>query len=269
MRGGLKTARRLRTDAIDALERLSGRRDPLVPPRSLIEEIGGGDYVAIGDRFFDLFLRAGLEPADDVLDVGCGAGRMARPLAGWLRGSYEGFDVSESAVRWCRRRITPRHPNFGFTRLDVANDVYNPGGRLSAAELRFPYGDDSFDFAFLTSVFTHMLPEGVLRYLDELARVLRPGGRVLATYFLLDPAAERALERSDARIEFPDSADGALGRYRLANRDSPASAVAYPLAAIEAAHAERGLAIRERWPGRWSGAERPPAFQDVTVSVVG
>ena len=268
MRGGLKTARRLGTDAVDALQRVRGRRDPLLPPRSLIEAVGGGDYVAIGDRYFKLFLRAGLEPTDDVLDVGCGAGRMARPLIGWLEGRYEGFDVLAPGVRWCRRHITPVHPRFRFTRLDVANDVYNPRGKLSAAELRFPYDDDRFDFAFLTSVFTHMLPSDLLRYLDELARVVRPGGRVLATYFLLDPQSERALADGSARTAFPDSADGALGPYRLANRDRPASAVAYALGSIEAAHAERGLAIAERWPGGWAGADSPAAYQDVTVSVV-
>ena len=46
-------------------------------------------------------------------------------------------------------------------------------------------GPGGRDVAFLTSVFTHMLPEDVEHYLDELARVLKPGGRTLITWFLL------------------------------------------------------------------------------------
>ena len=215
-------------------------------------------------------MRAGLQPADDVLDVGCGAGRMARPLAGWLEGTYEGFDVVEAPLRWCRRKISTRHPNFTFTHLDVANDVYNPNGRIAAAELRFPYPDDRFSFAVLTSVFTHMLATDLLQYLDELARVVRPGGRILATYFLLDRDSESSLAEGRSMIAFPArQTDGPLAPYRLTDDARPASAIAYPRSAIESAHAARGLAIKEVWPGRWARpAPAPaPAFQDATVSV--
>ena len=45
-------------------------------------------------------------PGERVLDVGCGIGRMARPLAGYLTGdgSYDGFDVNREGIRWCTRR---------------------------------------------------------------------------------------------------------------------------------------------------------------------
>jgi len=245
--------------------------DPLVPPGELVGGTGGGggDYVAIGDEFFALFREAGLRRTDDVLDVGCGAGRMARPLAGWLGGRYEGFDVVPEAIEWCRSRIGRRYPNFGFTLLDVANDVYNPRGEASAASVMFPYGDDCFDFAQLTSVFTHLVPAELLHYLDELARVVRPGGTVFATYFLLDSEAEAALEEGRAWRPMPHvESDAVLGEYRLADPRSPSVAVAYRREAIEAAHADRGLSIDTVWTGRWAGRPGLTAH-DLTVSTVG
>ena len=99
------------------------------------------------------------------------SGRIALALTEYLAPSarYEGFDVVEAGITWCRDEITPRYPNFRFTHVDLYNRSYNPGGRVHAAEMRFPYGDEQFDFVYLTSVFTHMLPADVERYLGEVA----------------------------------------------------------------------------------------------------
>lgn len=43
----------------------------------------------------------------------------------------------------------------------------------------------SFDFVFLTSVFTHLLPEDMNNYFSEVVRVLTHARRCLITYFLL------------------------------------------------------------------------------------
>ena len=262
---------RLRDGFGRAAAKLRRITHPLVPPDELIDGTGGGDFIAIGDEFFALFRRACLRPTDDVLDVGCGSGRMARPLAGWLEGRYEGFDVAPEAIEWCRSRITPRHPNFRFALLDVANDLYNPNGSTSAASVRFPYGDDSFDFAVLTSVFTHLVPAELLHYLDELARVMRAGGTVFATYYLLEPEVEVALSEGRTWPGLPHADhDPVLGDYRLADPSSPSTIVAYRREAVEAAHAERGLAMETVWCGYWGG--RPGdgvTLQDVTVSRVG
>jgi SAM-dependent methyltransferase len=256
----------MRRNAVDALARMGGLRDRTLPPRALIEAIGGGDYISVGDQFFDIFKLAGLKPPDDVLDVGCGVGRMARPLAGWLEGHYEGFDPSSRAIRWCSRNISQVYENFNFTHIDVANDLYNPRGELPAKRVEFPYDDDSFDFAILTSVFTHMQPAGQLHYLDELARVVRPGGHVFATYFLLDRVSERALDKGEALVEFPEAKEGELGPYRLADSKKPSSAVAYRNAAVREALLDRRLQIVKRWRGRWSGTEHGTVFQDIVVS---
>lgn len=123
-----------------------------------------------------------------MLDVGCGSGRMALPLTGYLNseGRYAGFDISQKAIAWCQEHITSAHPNFQFEVSDIYNSLYNPKGKYQSLDFRFPYPDASFDVVFLTSVFTHMFPPDVEHYLDEISRVLKPGGRCLCTYFLLN-----------------------------------------------------------------------------------
>jgi SAM-dependent methyltransferase len=247
---------RAKLDALDLLDRVRGRRDVLVPPRRL-NFVGPGDFVATGDEFLALFRRAGLQPTDDVLDVGSGIGRMARPLAGWLEGRYEGFDIIRAGIDWCTETISARHPNFGFTHVDVHNGEYNPAGTLAADAFRFPYEDASFDFAFLTSVFTHLLPAELAHYVSELGRVVRPGGTVFATYFLVDEGGATAGPEHDFRFE----RDG----YRTLSEATPEQGVAYPLGEVRALHAGAGIPVADVWPGRWTGREGP-TLQDVTIS---
>ena len=119
--------------------------------------------------------------AQHAVDLGCGVGRAAVALIPELTtGSYEGFDVVPGFIRWCRREITSRHPQFRFRVADVGNRQYNRGGGGPATRFTFPYPDDSFDLALAASVFTHMEPDGIRRYLAESRRVLRPGGALVA-----------------------------------------------------------------------------------------
>ena len=57
---------------------------------------------------------------------------------------------------------------------------------MDAAAFTFPYPGASIDTALLASVFTHMQPIEVRHYLNELARVVRPGGHVLLSIFFSD-----------------------------------------------------------------------------------
>jgi SAM-dependent methyltransferase len=179
----------------DLSDRLWNHRREDRPPRG-ITFVGDGDFEAIGREFLGHFVDlGGLRPRDRVLDVGCGAGRMAIPLVGYLneKGSYEGFDPVAEHVRWCREHIESRHPNFRFQHIDLRSPMYNPKGEVAPEELRFPYAEGMFDFVFFTSVFTHMMPAAVDRYLAEVARVSAPGAKSFITWFLIDDGAERRI----------------------------------------------------------------------------
>jgi SAM-dependent methyltransferase len=254
-------ARNVQARGRDAIDVMTGRRDPLTPPRRMLT----GDYSEferLGDEFRDLFVKlGGLKPPHAVLDIGCGPGRMAVPLTGWLEGPYEGFDIVSEEVAWCRDTITPRHPNFRFQRPDVQNDRYNPTGTIPAGQFRFPYPDGTFDFAFATSVFTHMLPEHVDRYLGEIGRVLRPGGRALITWFLLTDESQERIAAGTTRFTFAIPS----GVARIDDPASPEAAVAYPESWVAGRSADHGLTVASRHPGGWCGTPDPPTWQDVVV----
>ena len=253
MIGRATTSLRLR--ALDARDAVIGRADPLVPPRRL-QFVGAGDFAAVGDEFLDHFRALGdLEPHHRVLDIGCGIGRMARPLTGFLDGgTYDGFDVNREGIAWCAGRYA-EHPSFRFRAVDLFNTRYRPDAGEPAAGFRFPYADEAFDFVFATSVFTHLLTEESDRYLAESARVLAPGGRLFATFFLLDgdaPAPVLDFHPVDAVASVVDDA-------------VPEEAVAFDAGWLRERLAAHGLALRAVEPGDWRGREGL-TYQDVVVA---
>jgi SAM-dependent methyltransferase len=225
----------------------------------------GRIYRKAGERYLELFIElGGLRPDHAVLEPGCGAGRMAKPLAGYLSdaGSYHGFDVAPKGIESCIKEIGSSHPNFRFQHVDVHNREYNRRGSLDPESFDFPYPDESFDFVFLTSVFTHMLPPEVGHYLHEIRRVLRPSGRALMTFFLLNSEAVAAIEAGRTKRKFATEGDG----YRYDIRGRPEAAVAYreedALSLLDAA----GLALDGPVHyGHWAHPEPAAAGQDVIV----
>jgi SAM-dependent methyltransferase len=247
---------------LDALDFCRGRRRDLMPPRYL-NFAGDGDFEKTGNEFLTYFIDlGGLQPSHSVLDVGCGIGRMARALTGYLRdGSYEGFDIVPAGIRWCQKNITPRYPNFHFALADIRNTDYNPQGKLSAAEYRFPYADASFDFAFLTSVFTHLLPADAEHYLAELSRVLRPGSKCLATYFLLNEEAKKRIADGSSSLLFHHPLNGCW----TINPEIPESAVAYDELKIGEFLENNGFALESIHYGKWSGRSEYLSYQDLLI----
>ena len=230
-----------------------------MPPRRL-QFVGEGDFKAVGDEFLGHFRElAGLQPDERVLDVGCGIGRMARPLAGWLDGgTYDGFDPNAVGIGWCQSRYPA---NFRFTLVDLYNRRYHPTGTVKASEVRFPYDDDAFDFAVLASVLTHLLEDEAAHYLRETARVLRPGGRALATLFLLDDASREAIAGARSALRFlqPEA------HVAVLRDDVPEEAVAYDERWLREQAAQAGLSVREPvHPGTWR-SDDGRSFQDLVI----
>lgn len=136
------------------------------------------------DRLIEL---CGLSEKSSLLDIGSGQGRLAigiqRRLPKIKR--YLGIDIHARSVAWCKTHIEA-HSSLSFMLLDAGNKRYNPSGATVDAAFRLPLASESFDVAFLYSVFTHMLTDDVAAYLKEIRRVLAPGGKMLATFYVED-----------------------------------------------------------------------------------
>ncbi len=261
-----KQIRHVKYSVLDALDQLLGRQDELVPPRRMVANIGGGDFRRIGNEFLPHFIQLGnLQPHDRVLEVGCGVGRMAVALMPYLKdkGRYDGMDIVSEAIDWCQHHITPRNGNFKFHQVDIYNKKYNPEGVQTSSSYTFPFDAQSFDFIFLTSVFTHMLPRDMERYLSEISRVLKVGSRCLITFFLLNQESRQAIDAKVSRRVFPYELDGC----RVRDKEVPEREVAFEEASIRSLYQDHHLAIMEpiRY-GSWCGRSKYLSYQDIIVA---
>ena len=250
--------RRLYALPLRLADRIDRREGELVPPRALNFTGSIEGFRESGNRLVRLLTDlAGLEPSSRVLDVGCGLGRLAVPLTGYLEqgGSYEGLDIVESAIEWCNENIASQYANFRFTVADVFNHEYNPGGRYQASEYRFPYDDEAFDLVVLASVFTHMVPEDMSHYVAEVARVLAGGGRCFATYFLINEDSLRLSAAGKGSLHFKHD----LGTHWLVNPRSPELSVGYEEESVRDLYG-RLFADTTVHYGGWCG--RPPLWSD-------
>jgi len=248
---------------LDLLDRLRGLDPQRLPPRGLIYT-GRGDFVAIGEEFLQIFIeQGGLQPDDTVLDIGCGIGRMALPLTGYLQaGSYHGFDIVPEGIDWCQRNISSRYPHFHFTLADLHNRTYNPQGRQLAAEFVFPYEAAQFRFVFATSVLTHLLPDALQNYLQQCARVMRDDGCALLTCFVLDEQARELLTGGHSQMAFRQQAGEP---FAVVDPDMPENAIAYDLDYLQQCVSRAGLVLNTWHPGSWCGREHFLSFQDVLL----
>jgi cyclopropane fatty-acyl-phospholipid synthase-like methyltransferase len=163
-------------------------------------------FQAAGEQYLKMFIElGGLEPDERVLDIGCGPGRMAVPLATYLSpaGSYVGMDVVKSCVKGCRKRISPGAPNFSFEHMDVFNSRYKRDGSAPASTYRVPFEDASFDFIILISVFTHMLKDDTFHYIKRDREAARSGRQLLRDVLPLRPREARARQGAREGPEVP------------------------------------------------------------------
>jgi SAM-dependent methyltransferase len=123
---------------------------------------GGSTYSA------DIIVEAAREsrfelgPAKAGLDFGCSSGRVVRLLAATYPDmEWHGCDPLGDAIDWARANL----PDIRFER--------------SPQHPPLPYADASFDLVFAVSIWSHFGEGAALKWLDEMRRVMRPGGRLV------------------------------------------------------------------------------------------
>lgn len=147
------------------IDHLTQLRAAVGDERRAMELAVGGEFDAVGRIELELLRYAGLEPRHSVVDVGCGSGRLALPLAQFLTGTYIGIDVVPDMVDYARGIVG--RPDWRFE---------------IASNFAIPDGDATADMVCFFSVFTHLLHEETFTYLKDAYRVLRPGGKVVFSF---------------------------------------------------------------------------------------
>lgn len=248
----------------DFIDGICGVRSEITPRKTLSLHYGNGNFYDAGLHFFKILLDyTKLGRDSSILDVGCGAGRMANPLQYYLTpsGRYEGIDIMPEGIEHCRSHVTPLFPNFNFSKADVYNSYYNPSGSEQPENYNFPFPDGSFDVVFSTSLMTHLRPEAAARYVSETSRVLRPGGASMHTFFVLDDHAEEQVKLGKAVLKFNHRVDGFL----TTNLDFVEDAIAIPAATVSAMFADAGLSATV-YPASWANDVDPVSFQNIVVA---
>ena len=165
-----RTAEAIDYDRMYADARLDRDFWTVVGPRTRDE------FDRLGEAKLNILRGVGLRPDSRVLDVGCGTGQLAVRLEPFLSdaGFYFGTDVAREAVDHCLAKF--RRPNFRFARN---------------AATSLPDEHAPFDFVAFFSVFTHTHPDETALLLADAARLLAPGGVVVADCFF-SPHVERS-----------------------------------------------------------------------------
>jgi SAM-dependent methyltransferase len=251
---------------VDLADRLTGRHHPGLPPKADIFTGGVVDFAASGKSTLETICNVtDMNPSSHILDVGCGIGRLAIAMPDFLdaNGGYEGFDIVPEGIEWCKQHIVGPHDNIHFTLADVYNKEYNPKGSSQPADYKFPYADETFDVAVLLSVFTHMLPSDVDRYVGEIARVLKKNGRICASCYIIMPESLQLMTSGHGFMLFKHN----LGSHWIQSKKVPELAVAYDERYLRGIYSKHGLSdppdIHFGW---WCGRSTGLDAQDVVVA---
>jgi SAM-dependent methyltransferase len=145
---------------------------------------GGAVYYA--DLLGAAMQRVGADMADvrRGLDFGCSSGRVVRALAAtWPQAEWHGCDPNAGAIAWAEEHL----PGIAFLR--------------SPQDPPLPYEDGTFDFVTAISIWSHYGEQAAIVWLDEMHRIVAPGGRLLLTAHGPHSVAHYASERHPAQLE--------------------------------------------------------------------
>lgn len=177
---------------------------PPLPGAPLMGSVGAAsieNFYVVGEAWAHV-VGALLPGGGSVLDIGCGCARTARFLLLARNVEYVGIDVFAPSIAWSNREVASLGGGrFSFVHLDARSAHYNPAGSMAPETVVFPVGDARVDLAFAASLFTHLLEPAAARYLSESARVLKPGGLLVASIHDEVGPGEK-VKGDEARIDF-------------------------------------------------------------------
>ena len=204
-----------------------------LPPNHLRIRVGSGNHIFNGHVDFiqtssrcwlTFFSRNYCTPRSDVVELGCGCGRIARDLNEpwcdpWFEGSYVGVDIDSEMIEYCRNNFPAGR--FEFILSPHNSRTYSPRKSCPAPEAARDFviaAPQSKDFVYSLSLYTHLLERELVDYLNETYRILRADGIMYATFFCFEhiELGRRWTfrhQRGDAYIENPRYPEAAVAYH--------------------------------------------------------
>jgi len=217
-------------DLWDLPPRLWFREFRRLPPNHLRIRIGVGNRIFANQveyltaRIASFWVAMALEGLwsleSTILEIGCGCGRTAEFLRDFkqydrrFNGHYYGIDIDEEMLTWCRRNFDDER--FTFIRSSHANKAYVRDSSSGAA-YRIDLPDESVDFIYSHSLFSHLLEAELRNYMEEGYRLLCPG---------------RAMNMSVFCVDYPPPTHGARHTFRHRIDNAMVESLAVPEAAV-------------------------------------
>jgi SAM-dependent methyltransferase len=162
-------------------------------PPPAVHAMARGPLASGGDLYSADMVAAALEDVGvDLaslrrgLDFGCSSGRAVRALAAaWPEVEWHGVDPNAGAIAWASEHV----PRARFA--------------VSPTDPPLPFDDGAFDLAQAISIWSHFDEPAALAWLEEMRRIVAPGGHLAFTVHGMQSIAHYAAtgERPPAQLE--------------------------------------------------------------------
>jgi 2-polyprenyl-3-methyl-5-hydroxy-6-metoxy-1,4-benzoquinol methylase len=208
-----------------------------------------------------------------ILDVGCGTGLLSISAQPFLSegGGYTGIDILKNNITFCQSHYPPKFNSFLHFNLANASYSQDQSSKLDP----WPISSQSQHIVMALSVWTHLNQRDAVFYLKEVARVLKPQGKAIITFFYLDELYETSLalrknelgrfhSTNQKKWVFTKEAYGDKNWLTPEWTKTPEQAIAIRVTGMHAMLSESGLKIHSYLPGNWK--EIPGVyFQDILI----
>lgn len=230
--------------------------------------VGGGDPRIVGMASYYILKRYGISSCKNLLDVGCGIGRV---LASFLENEQEieftlGVDMMSDAIDFCKSAILD--PRSEFVTVTDRNEHYNSfltetkDAELSWDKLTKKF-EGKFDRIISFSVFTHLYEEDFARLLKHIKKMLSNDGVFVFTCFNLNANSNARIKSGKTLYKFPDGKYDKAGTF-IGTASDPLAFIAFPEDMICEMVYSAGFDIVKKEYGGWSGLSGD-VLQDVMI----